>query len=368
MNIVFSANSGWNIYNFRLNLVKKLLEEKHNIIIVSPFDSCVEKLIELGCKYVSLEFNSKSLSVFSNLILIIKYYQIFKKYNVNVYFGFTIKPNIFGSLVTRVCRISTINNITGLGTTFLRSNFLEFFVKILYKFSLKKSKIVFFHNIDDQKLFIKNKIVKSNQTEILPGSGIDLNFFINNNTNNRRSEDLIFLYFGRVIRDKGINEFLESAKIVKDFFPSIQFNILGPLEKNATMIKKKINDYHNQQIINYLGTTYDVRPFINRVDCVILPSYREGLPRSILEAFALSKPVISTNVPGCKDIVIDGINGLLCTSQDIKSLTDTIIKFIKLPISLRNSFGKAGRKLVENKYDEKVVIKAYLNCLSKFSS
>ena len=130
MNIVLSANSGWNIYNFRLNLVKKLLEKKNNIIIVSPFDPCVEKLIKLGCKYVSLEFNSKSLSLFSNFLLIIKYYQIFKKYNVNVFFGFTIKPNIFGSIVARILGVPTINNITGLGTTFLRSNFLVFFIKI----------------------------------------------------------------------------------------------------------------------------------------------------------------------------------------------------------------------------------------------
>lgn len=368
MNIVISANSGWNIYNFRFNLVKKLLESKYNIIIVTPFDQYVEKLTKLGCKYACLEFNSKSFSPFSNFFLIIKYYRIFKQYDVDVFFGFTIKPNIFGSIVANICDIPTFNNITGLGTTFLRSNFLEFFVKYLYKFSLKKSKIVFFHNLYDQKLFLNKKIVNSNQSKLLPGSGIDLNSFINKKIYKIKSPNLMFLYVGRIILDKGINEFLESAKIIKKSFPSIQFNILGPVENNQSMIGKKLSDYHNKKIISYLGSTNDVRSYISEVDCIILPSYREGLPRTILEAFALSKPVISTNVPGCNEIVIDGVNGLLCLSRNIKSLTETIIKFIKLPLSVQQSFGNAGRILVEKKYDEKIVINAYLNYLSKLNS
>ena len=365
MNILFSANSGWNIYNFRLNLVKTLLLQKHKIIIAAPFDIFIEKLTNLGCQYAPIEFNSKNTSILSNFFIIFKYYKIFQKYKIDVFFGFTIKPNIFGSIVARLYKVPTINNITGLGTTFLRGKFLEKFIIFLYKFSLKKSRFIFFHNSFDQELFLKNRIVNVNQTIIIPGSGIDLNFFTNKNIDNINSSDLIFIFVGRIMLDKGINEFLEAAKLVKKNYIYSTFNVLGSIDNDSKVIKNKIKDYHNRNIINYLGSTNDVRSFINNADCIILPSYREGLSRTILEAFALSKPVISTNVPGCNEIVKDGINGLLCKSKDMKSLASTIIKFIKLPLSVRQACGKEGRKLVEKKYDEKFVIQIYLNCLSK---
>ena len=332
MKLLFISNSSWNIYNFRSEIIKFYLSKRYSITIVSPQDNYTKKLNTLGCKIINIYLKKNKISLLADLIYFIKIVIIFYKEKPDYILSFTVKPNIYASIACRFLNQKIINNISGLGTTFLQGVFTGFMIRLLYKISLKKTYKVLFQNKDDLELFNKNNIVLRNNSHLLPGSGIDLDLFKNKSEQNQLKDNIIFLFFGRLLIDKGIFEFIDSARIIKKKYPNIQFNILGFIDEyNPRSIKNsQIKFWIDEGIINYFGETENVIPFIKKSDCIVLPSYREGLPKSLLEAAALSKPLIATNVPGCKDIVKNNVNGFLCEPHSSKSLCEAINNFINL--------------------------------------
>jgi glycosyltransferase involved in cell wall biosynthesis len=262
--------------------------------------------------------------------------------------------------------IPTINNIAGLGTLFIKQNFVTEIAKFLYKFSQKKATKIFFQNQDDFKIFIEEKLIQKEKCDILPGSGVDVEKFLPI----EKKENVIFrfLLVSRMLWAKGIQEFVEASVIIKNKYKNVEFQLLGHLDvESPTAISKvQMDIWVKNGFVNYLGTSDDVRVEISEADCVVLPSfYREGTPRILLESASMEKPIITTNNVGCKDVVDDGINGFLCNIKDSVDLASKMEKILNLTQSERNFMGKEGRKKMLNFFDEKIVINKYVKAVEE---
>ncbi|MDH5474179.1 MAG: glycosyltransferase family 4 protein [Cyclobacteriaceae bacterium] len=367
MRVAIVLNTSWNIYNFRYNLVIRLLSRGYEVYAIAPHDSYSEKLEKMGCKYIPLSMDSRGVNPMKDFALLIELFKIYRKILPDVVLHYTIKPNVYGTLAASLLKIPVVNNVCGLGTAFLQNNLLSVIAKMMYRISFWYPKKIFFQNDDDLELFVDNNIVSKNSADILPGSGIDLTKFKPSFLKSR--EKLTFLLISRLISDKGVYEYVEAVKLLKKEGVEANFQILGskdPEHRRGIPIHE-IDQWINDGVIEYLGTTEDVRPFINESDCVILPSYREGTPRTLLEAASSTRPIIATDVPGCNNVVVDGYNGFLCKEKDANDLAEKIKLFIKLPHDKRIEMGEMGRKRVEENFDENFVIDKYLNAISDIS-
>lgn len=363
MKIAIVLNTSWNIYNFRKGLVEALLENGHKVVTIAPHDKYSDLLTQMGCEHFNVRMDSRGVNPIKDLLLILELYLKYKRAKPDVILHYTIKPNIYGTIAASILGIPVINNVCGLGTTFLDKNFASRVAILLYRFAFKFPRKIFFQNQDDMVLFRRKKIVKEEICDVLPGSGIDLRKFapMSKNTN----EKFTFLLISRLIYDKGVIEYIEAVKRLKEKGVDAKFQILGSIdEKHRRGIPRKIvNGWLSEGIVDYLGTTGDVRHAISNSDCVVLPSYREGTPRTLLEAASMQKPLIATNVPGCNNVVKDNYNGFLCRLKDSNDLAEKMEKLLQLPDEQIRVFGHNSRKEVEQKFDEKYVINAYLNSI-----
>ena len=365
MKIVISINSTWNIYNFRLYLIKKLQNLGHSIIAVAPKDEYVSKLGELNVKCYHVSLDSNGTNPLNDIRLVYQYYKLYSELKPDCILSYTIKPNIYGNFVARLLNIPTINNISGLGTLFINKSIATHIGKLLYRFSLSSSYHVFFQNSDDKALFIKNKLVDKKITSVIPGSGVNVDEFDCDRTKNNANK---FLFVGRLISDKGVFEYLDAAVSVLKKYPKKEFLLVGELGSlnNTALSKKQIEKYtSNYNQITYLGKTNDIKKVLKSVDIMILPSYREGLSRSLLEAAAMKLPIITTNVSGCRDVVVDGYNGFLCDLKSRLSLKNKIIKMIDLNEKERLQFGVNGREKVIKEFSSDIVNKTYIEKVDK---
>lgn len=363
--VMISINTSWNILNFRANLIRAIIDAGYDVVAASPLDAWSGRLTDIGCTYVDLPIDSGGTSPIRDMGLIVRYWHLLVRERPVAFLGYTIKPNIFGSLAAQSLKIPTINNISGLGTSFIRKSWLTSLVKLLYRVALGRSARVFFQNRDDRDLFIAEQLVPAARTEVLPGSGIDLTRFTPSPLP-AAPEGPVFLLIGRLLGDKGINEYVEAARMVRRVHPGVRFQLLGYLDvDNATAISRQdVEAWVKEGVIEYLGDTDDVRPFIAAADCVVLPSYREGTPRTLLEAAAMARPIVATNVPGCRDLVDAGQNGFLCEARDAAGLASALQRVIALPASHRSAMGASSRALVEARYDEAIVIDRYLRAIA----
>lgn len=372
MKIAIVANKVNQILNFRLGLIKGLIGEGHEIYIFSHNDKKfsyedanteLKKLEDLGCKFESVEFSNHSKNPFSDLQYMITLRKLYKKNKIDFALHFTIKPNIFGTLATVRLKTKPINNVTGLGYSFLKENLTNKLIKLLYKISFRFSYKVFFQNYDDRDLFLENKLVNKDIVDRLPGSGMDIEEYYPMEKN-EEYEGIRFLFIGRLSYAKGAEIYIKAAKKIKEKYENIEFKMIGQIyeEDKNSLTKEYIMNFNNKNIINYCGVSSDIRQQIRNVDCVILPSYyREGVPRSLIESASMGKPIITTDNVGCRDIVEDGYNGFLCKPKSVESLVEQIEKFLKLTQEKRDDLGKNGRTKVEKEFDEKIVIEKYLN-------
>lgn len=364
--IIISINTAWNIYNFRSGLIKTLVAQGYEVIAVTPDDEYAHRLKEFGCRFISLPMDNNRTRPGRDLFLLMRYLFLLRSERPSAYLGYTIKPNVYGSMAAQALGIPVVNNIAGLGTTFNNSNFLTRIVRGLYKFALNRSYRVFFQNADDQDLFITAGLVRPEITDRLPGSGINLTGYLPVSPSPLAERSFRFLVVARMLKDKGIREFVEAAKLVRQRFPETQFQLLGFVDaanSNAISIED-IKNWEKEGLTHYLGKTDDVRPYLVDADCVVLPSYREGVPRSLLEAAAMKRPIITTDVVGCRDAVDDGVNGLLCQVRDADDLAKKMIQMISLSPENRLAMGEAGRRKVEAEFDEKIVIQKYLDVIN----
>lgn len=368
MKIVFISNYFWNIYNFRLDLITTLIKLNHKVICVSQGDIYLTKLEDLGVECYQINLNPKGTNPILDLVLLFNYYRLFNRIKPDVVLTYTIKPNIYGNLAAKLQNIPTVSNITGLGTLFIKQNIYTSIAKFLYKLSLSSTYHVFFQNNDDKFLFTKNKLIKKQIASVVPGSGVNINKFNYERKHNKADK---FLFVGRLLFDKGVIEYLNAAVNILDKYPKKEFLLVGEIGyKNNTSISKEIlyKYTNNYSQIKYLGKTDNILAKLKSVDVVVLPSYREGLSKSIIEASAMKLPVVTTNVPGCRDIIEHNYNGFLCDVKSIKSLENAMLKMINLNEKERLLMGDLGRKKIINKFSSVLVSKIYVDKINELSN
>lgn len=362
--IVISVNTAWNICNFRAGLVKSFVRQGYEVLVLAHDDEYAPRLTALGCHFKQLHMDQHGTSPSHDLALLIKYRRVFQSVRPFAYLGFTIKPNVYGSIAAGSLAIPVINNIGGLGSTFLHGAMLTEFVKQLYRFSLRRSSRVFFQNRDDRQLFLDAGMARESVSELLPGSGVDLHHF-HPLPMAPAARGFRFLLIARMLKDKGIEEYVAAARIVRQHIPASEFQLLGGIDAdNPNAIRfDQIRKWQAEGLVRYLDRADDVRPYLGQADCVVLPSYREGVPHSLLEAAASTRPIIATDVVGCKDIVDDNRNGFLCRVKSAADLADKMIRMVKLTPEQRACMGACGRAKVVREFDEDIVIKKYLSAI-----
>lgn len=365
MKIIVTVNASWNVINFRKPLIDAFLARGADICVAAPRDSYSERIKEIGCDFHELKMKPESLSLAEVPGLIWQMFTIMKRQKPAVVFGFTIKNNIFGALAARFLNIPFFPNVTGLGTAFLGSNLLRSVAVFLYRLAFQKCPGVFFQNRDDARLFLEEKIVREEQVIMLPGSGINLESFYYQAPILKNA--LHFLMIARVVKDKGIVEFVEAARLVKADHPEVQFSVVGDIvaENRGAIDHAQLKSWQDEGIVEFCGKTDDIKPHIVQADCVVLPSYREGMPRVLLEAGAVGRPVIATDVPGCRDAVDVGESGYLCQLKDADDLAEKMRMMIALEDEERLKMGQAGRRKMECEFDEAIVVQNYLDALDR---
>ncbi len=365
MKITILLNTSWNIYNFRAGLIKHFLAQKHEIICLAPKDDYSHLLVEMGCTFIETPLDNKGINPLNDLKYCFSLWKILRKTRPDVIFAYTIKPNIYGNFVAKMLNIPVVSNVSGLGTVFIRENFSAKIAHFLYKMAFKFPQKIFFQNEDDLQIFLDKKLLEKSKTALLAGSGINLEEFSfdilpKNNT-------FTFLLIARLIYDKGILEYIDAIRIIKKQQKNhqnniqIKFQLLGKIDTQNTLniTQTQVDAWVGEGLIEYLGETNNVKPFIIASDCVVLPSYREGTPRTLLEAAAIGRPIVTTNVAGCKEVVENELNGFLCEPKNAQDLADKMTKMLLLSIEKRQEMAHNGRKKVVAQFDEKLVIAKY---------
>jgi len=364
--ILLVSNTAWSIYNFRQNLVRALLEKNQEVTILAPMDACSTKLSDMGCRVYDLPLQQHGVNPFADLFLLLTLYHKLRQLRPKFIIFYTIKPNIYGSIAAAWAGIPCLVVTTGLGYTFINQNWISRLAHSLFKIALRHPLQVWFLNYQDLLAFTKYRLVAPERAHLLPGEGIDLEHF-SPRTNEFIDGTFHFLMIARIIKDKGVEEYVEAARRLKNRFSNITFQLLGNYDTNSpnAISKEQISEWQHAGIIEYLGTTDDVRPYIAYADCVVLPSYREGIPRALIEASAMERPVIATDVPGCRDAVIDETTGLLCKARNAENLAEICERMAHTTEDMRKKMGQEGRKFVAKTFDEKYIVKQYIDILNE---
>lgn len=359
--VMMSVNAAWNIVNFRLGLISGLQRAGYEIVAVAPHDEAVPRLQGL-CRYISLGMDKQGMRPDRDLVLCWRFWRLMREVKPDIYLGYTVKPNVYGSMAAHALGIPVINNIAGLGAVFIKDGWLVRIVRQLYRLALWRSATVFFQNDDDRDLFLLHGMVKPEVTRRLPGSGIDLQKFSPVPMPHCGGEGIRFLLVARMLWDKGVGEYVEAARRLRKAFPHVEFALLGfvDVENPAAISRRQMDEWVLEGVVNYLGGTDDVRPHVAASDCVVLPSYREGTPRTLLEAAAMGRPLVTTDAVGCREVVDDGDNGFLCEIRSAPSLAEAMQRMIQLSASERAAMGQRGRAKMAREFDETLVVKAYL--------
>lgn len=367
MNVAIVYNTAWYIYNFRRNLIKKLQEAGHTVVAISPYDNFVPKLEALGVQHHEIRLEGLSTNPVRELKSLYGLYKLLKKVEPDCVLSFTVKCNLYTGFCRRLLSFGHIANISGLGQTFDKKSLLRSLVCLMYRVGLKKSSAIFFQNKEDLNLCVCNNLVPERRCHLLPGSGVDLLFFSPDSL--AFGEKRVFLMFGRLLPKKGYDDFLVAARgLKKKYGDAVEFRVMGVVDERraeSVELANRISMAESNGDIVVLPKTEDVRPVLKDCDVVVLPStYNEGIPRSLLEALACGKPVITTDWKGCRETVVNGINGELIPIHNTQALADSLEKYVEMPLELLHLQGKASRRLAEKRFDEGLVIGTYMQQLA----
>jgi len=358
LKVALVANTTWNIYNFRLNIIEMLILEGHNVIVIAPVDHYIfyKERFQTITHIPLKELRRKSLNVLSDLLFALELKKIYANLQPDIVLHYTVKPNIYGGWAAHKNGIKSYAFVTGLGYAFLHNGIVEKITKKLYKWSNRFHEKVIFENIDDRLFFERLGLIKKNQGVSIKGCGVDTSYFRPMNRKGDPSR-FIFTFLGRLIYDKGIKEFVEAAKIIKQKYKYVSFWIIGDTDnENPASIKEKdLMAWVREKIVVYLGPKYKVKKSIANSDCIVLPSYREGFARALSEGMSMGKPVITTDTAGCREAVVDGVNGFLVPVKDAVALSIAMEKMLLLSIEARLELGKNGRQMAVAEFDDKII-------------
>ena len=357
--VVICANTAWNLANFRAPLIASLLADGHRVIAAAAADGSESKLRGLGAEFRSLPVQSSGRNPLADLRLLAAITRLLAGEPSAQLMTFTIKPNIYGALAARLTGNRTLATISGLGSAFLAGGLTGHLIDRLYRLGLGGARAVFFQNDEDRDLFVERRLVRADQIRRVPGSGIDLTAFAAMPLPGGAAP--VFLFIGRLLLDKGVREFVEAARLVKASGHQAQFRMLGEcgVDNPSAVPFSEVERWSADGTINYLGSAEDVRGSIAEADCIVLPSYREGVPRSLLEGAAMGRPLIATDVAGCRDIVEEASNGFLCEPRSAGALADAIRRMVELAPAERQAMGRRARAKVEREFAVERVVAAY---------
>lgn len=353
--ILILVNHAVVIYNFRLELVECLLEEGYEVYISSPYGDKIDELVNMGCHYVKAEINRHGLNIYQEWKLLRYYKNIMKQIAPDLVLTYTIKPNIYGGMAAKSLKIPYIANITGLGTAVENAGLMQKVSVALYKHAFKNISKIFFQNEENREFFIKHNIA-TGKHKLVPGSGVNLKRF--SLLDYPESSTIEFVFISRIMKGKGIDQYLDAAKYIRHKYPNTKFHVLGFCEENY---EEKLKSLQEDGIIQYHGMQSDVREFHEISHCTIHPTYYpEGMSNVLLESAASGRPIITTNRSGCREIVDEGKNGYVVEQQNSQDLIDKIEMFLNLSHEERKQMGLRGRRKVEEEFDRQIVVDAYV--------
>ncbi len=364
--VTVSSNTSWYLFNFRASTLRELVTNGYRVICVSPRDDYSDRLVsELGCEWFPLAMRNSGNNPVQDLGLVLQFWRYYRRFRPQAVLHFTIKNNVYGTWAARALGVPAINNVSGLGTAFIRRGLVSAIVRLLYRSSQPFAHRVFCQNEEDLQQLVDLRLVPATRLELLPGSGVDLQRF---SPELRVAHDgpFRFLYAGRMLADKGLHELIAAVRALSaaGIECTLWLSGFADVENVSAISQAQMDAWGREHGIEWLGPSDAMETVYAQVDCVVLPSYREGMPRSLLEAGAMGLPVVATDVPGCRNIVSDGHNGFLCQAKDSDSLMQAMQKVIAMPAAERERMGQAGRALVSENYDEALVVAATMRAVS----
>lgn len=351
MKILILANNDVGLYKFRKELIQELIHQGNKVIVSVPDGELVPDIRNLGVKVILTDVDRRGINPLTDLKLLMRYFRMEVTLKPDLVITYTIKPNVYGGLVSRLLHISYAENITGLGTTFQKENLVKKLVCLLYKISVKRAKVVFFENEENKQIFLDHHLIREEQACKLNGAGVNLEEYPYTEYPGE-NEPIRFLFIGRVMKEKGVDELFEAARRIKAEYPDILFDIVGPMEDEYGAVIKKLEE---DGIITYYGYQKDVRPFIARCHCFVLPSWHEGMANTLLETGAMGRPLITSNIHGCLEAVEEK-NGYLADVKDAGSLLEQMEKFLDHSYKEKKEMGQASRRVMEKKFGKKKVV------------
>lgn len=360
--ILILSNNIDGLYSFRKEVIQAIKNAGYDIFISIPDikSNKIPFFESIGCYIIPTIFDRRGINPFADIKLLFNYIKIIKRINPTAILTYTIKPNVYGGIASKFCRVPLLSNITGMGGAIENGGLMQKLSILLYKMGLQKTHCIFFQNLNNKNFFINQHIIGQKMI-LLPGSGVNLIY--HKYQEYPKDDEIRFLYVGRILKDKGCGELFEMIRIIKKKYMNVHFQILGSFDDNA--YKQQVNELVSQNYIVFGGYVDDVRPYLNKIHCTILPSYHEGMSNVNLESAANGRPVITTNVPGCKETVEDNITGYIIKPGDTEDLIQKVEKFIHLPYEKKKAMGMAARKKVEKEFNRNIVIDAYLNEIDK---
>ena len=357
MKVLILANNDVGLYNFRKELIEKLIELEKEVYISLPYGDRVDDLQKIGCKYIETNVDRRGTNPITDLKLLIKYKKILKEIKPDVVLTYTIKPNIYGGLACKSKNIPYICNITGLGTAAENESLVQKLVMLLYKSALKKVKCCFVQNEENLNFMINNGLVKKEKCKLIPGSGVNIERFKLLPYPNE-NEKIKFLFISRIMKEKGIEQYIDAATYITKKYPNTEFHVLGFCEQEY---EDKLKQLQEQNVLFYHGMQKDIIPYLKECSCLIHPSYYpEGMSNVLLEASASGRPVITTNRSGCREIVEDGKTGFVVPIKDSDGLIKVVEEFINTQYKIKVEMGLNARAKVEKEFDRNIVIKSYI--------
>lgn len=362
--VLLVSNNGQGFYNFKKELLEVLLTQGLEVHFSVPNYEKLVRLVNAGAFYHELKVDRRGMNPLKDLELILQLKNVYKEVNPDIMILHTIKPNIYGSCLAMWMGKPYMNNITGLGSALQEDNLLAKVIRKMYRFALKETKAVFFENVGNRDYFQKYEIAQEDKYIVVPGAGVNTSHYARQKNfpeYKSSGKNVCFLYIARVMKDKGIEEYLKAAEAVKKRYPEVRFQILGYYDEDR--YKLKVEQMEADGILEYLGVSHDTRLQMSQADCIVLPSYHEGMSNVLLEGASFGLPLITSNVYGCKEAVEEGVTGFLCEPRDAKSLELALEKFLLLSEKERMEMGKLGRKKMIENFDRKIVMKQYLKCI-----
>ncbi len=362
--IALLTNNDDDIYCFRKELIEGIIDAGYEMLISCPDGEKFELMKHLEYRYDDPVIDRRGTNIVADAKLFIHYFRLFLKNKPSVVLTYTAKPNVYAGLAAYLLGIPVISNVTGFGSVLNEGGLKQKLIMSLFKFSFRRSACVMFQNSTNMKLAEDSGMVKG-EHRLIPGSGVNTDRYplqpYPDGGNGKDGEKVVFNYIGRILHDKGVDDYIEAAKIIKAEYPNTEFNMLGFIEPTEMHYEKLLSELEEKDIIKYRGRQKDIKPFVTASHATIHPStYGEGMSNVLLESASSGKPIISTDNPGCQETFIDGETGFIYHGGDVDALCEQIKKFLALPNDERKSMGEKGREYIKSNFSREIVIEAYL--------